>query len=436
MLRGRNRIGVAVVLIAWIIIAAIYTAQLVPTTTAEQFLDENHPLQIGVTILTDEFPKTQEDRPTSVNLVWGLNEISRDGVNQLLDPEYVGEASYSSDFTFDEQCQSAILDVCLQLQIDEDLEDFILRRDGVRSIDCFVEQLGAYNVDPGATCADVRIGNWADDDWQVSPDNLATTMEGFVSTNACGPDRETVKKYYDESMGWDGESMRYAGLSIESKSLDPRGVLSEDRTRVIYDKFNQLAKDLDQKMESACKTKTTMTDLDQKFVFMNNQRIYRTTAISGSMIGVLVAFIVLFVSTRKLHLSLFATLCILSVLIGVIGSVTMLGWTLGTIEAILISILAGFSVDYVIHLAHAYNHAEGKPDDRILAAYGEMGVSVFSGMLTSVVASIPLFFCTLTFFAKFGTFLCLTIVLSWIFANFGFMCLLATFKISMDRKWL
>merc|ERR1712038_1333231 len=168
----------------------------------------------------------------------------------------------------------------------------------------------------------------------------------------------------------------------------------------------------------------------------NNQRIYRTSAVSGSMIGVAVAFVVLFISTRKLHIALFATLCILSVLLGVIGSVTMLGWTLGTIEAILISILAGFSVDYVIHLAHAYHHAEGGVDDRVLAAYGDMGVSVFSGMLTSVVASIPLFFCTLTFFAKFGTFLCFTIVLSWIFANFGFMCLLAQFKVSMDKKWL
>mmetsp|Transcript_3007 Transcript_3007/g.3496 ORF Transcript_3007/g.3496 Transcript_3007/m.3496 type:complete len:141 (+) Transcript_3007:90-512(+) len=130
----------------------------------------------------------------------------------------------------------------------------------------------------------------------------------------------------------------------------------------------------------------------------------------------------------------FPTVSIFSVLISVIGAVTIAGWTLGVIEAILFGILAGFSVDYVIHLAHAYSHAEGDVEERVMAAYAEMGTSVFSGMLTSVVASIPLFFCTLTFFAKFGTFLCLTILFSWIFANLGFMGLLATFKISMDRK--
>jgi predicted RND superfamily exporter protein len=81
----------------------------------------------------------------------------------------------------------------------------------------------------------------------------------------------------------------------------------------------------------------------------------------------------------------------------------MLGWTLGTNEAILMSILAGFSVDYVVHLAHAYVESEGLNNvDRIKGAFGDMGTSVFSGMLTSVIASVPLFFCTLTFFAKFG----------------------------------
>jgi predicted RND superfamily exporter protein len=92
----------------------------------------------------------------------------------------------------------------------------------------------------------------------------------------------------------------------------------------------------------------------------------------------------------------------------------MVGWTLGTVEAILISILAGFSVDYVVHLAHAYSHSYGTVDERIVATFSEMGSPVFSGMCTSVLASLPLFACNLQFFSKFGTFLCLTIVFSWV----------------------
>ena len=38
----------------------------------------------------------------------------------------------------------------------------------------------------------------------------------------------------------------------------------------------------------------------------------------------------------------------------------------------------------------------------------------------------PLFAYNLQFFAKFGTFLCLTILFSWLFSNFCFMGILAT----------
>ncbi len=211
---------------------------------------------------------------------------------------------------------------------------------------------------------------------------------------------------------------------------------AEDIVRRHYDAFMKAATDLDSSMESVCQSNVIMTDLDQLFIFMNNQRIYRTSGLLGSMLGVLIAFGVLFIATRKLHIAIFATGSIMCVLISVVGSVTILGWSLGVIEAILISILAGFSVDYVIHLAHAYGEAEGDTASRVTEAFGDMGISVFSGMLTSIVASIPLFFCTLTFFAKFGTFLCLTIAFSWLFANFGFMSLLATFKVPMDKKCL
>ena len=50
-----------------------------------------------------------------------------------------------------------------------------------------------------------------------------------------------------------------------------------------------------------------------------------------------------------------------------------------------------------------------------------MGVSVLSGCITSMGASIMLFFCTLQFFSKFGGFLFATVILSWLWANFFFL---------------
>ena len=87
-----------------------------------------------------------------------------------------------------------------------------------------------------------------------------------------------------------------------------------------------------------------------------------------------------------------------------------------------------------MHLAHAYEIAKGDTYARITEAFADLGISVFNGMVTSVAASIPLFFCQLQFFGKFGKFLCLTIVFSWIFANFGFMSVLAQLKIPVKEK--
>ena len=54
-----------------------------------------------------------------------------------------------------------------------------------------------------------------------------------------------------------------------------------------------------------------------------------------------------------LSVAFFACLTIMSVLISVVGTMVMMGWELGSIESTLIGIIAGFSVDYVVHLAHA-----------------------------------------------------------------------------------
>lgn len=435
ILNGRNRLIVAVPLIAWFVLTAVFASTIKPTTSTEQFLDDNHPIQKASTIIIEEFPKTQEDETSKIHFVWGLKDVDRSGIRQLFNTESVGEPVFVDNFAFNEQCQSKMLEACETLKTDKSFDEFIILEDGLRGVDCFVEELGAYNAGQYA-CDNVDRYDLEGKDWEVPESTLKETLKSFVKETSCSDESTEVGDYYSDALGWNGNDLRFVGISVKSSILTPRQVLPEDEVRVHYDKFIEFGKELDKTMADVCQSNAIVTDTDQVFILMNNQRVYRNSAFIGSMLGLLIAFIVLFFSTRKLHIAVFAILMIIAVLIGVIGTITMLGFTLGVIESILISILAGFSVDYVIHLAHAYVHAEGDTNERVVTAFGDMGISVFSGMLTSVVASIPLFFCTLTFFATFGTFLCLTIALSWIYANFGFMCLIAQFKISMSKKWI
>lgn len=417
-------------LFGWISVAAWQTSKIEPTKETEQFLDEDHPLQRSFTILNTEFPTADNDIGLKVFFTWGLGLVNRDGVNLLFDTEFLGDANYDDTFDFNERCQTELATACDKLRTQESYVPYIKRDGGVGSAYCFIEELAAFSLKGDLTdCDYVQTGGWKNENWQISPENLTSVMKEFVNQTSCmEPTKKIISQYGDE-LGWDGESLKYVALAVESQTLDPFSTPSEKFTRSQYDAFVSISAELDDIVSEHCSGKVIMTDLDQRFVFMNNQNIYVRTAMQSSLIGVAIAFTVLLISTRVFHIAFFASISIMSVLISVVGVMVMLGWDLGSIESILIAIIAGFSVDYVVHLAHAYVVADGDAYERVTAAFGDMGISVLNGMITSVAASIPLFFCQLQFFAKFGAFLCLTIAFSWVFANFFFMSIIAQLKI-------
>ncbi|CAB9521609.1 dispatched homolog 1 [Seminavis robusta] len=418
------------------VIAAWQLSKIEATKEAEQFLDEDHPLQKSVSIINNEFPTADEDLGLKVYFAYGLGEVDRAGVNLLLDPENYGQPVFSENFEFNEQCQTEMVKWCDKLRTDSQYEGFVKKKGGVGQVYCFIEELAAYRIKGDlADCDYVTRGEWkAEEGWQVPPSEFGQYMDGFLRETSCYDDTETIIVRYANELGWNGNTMRYAAIALEDDVLDPFSQSAENVARTQYDEYVKIAEEMDRDLSQYCTGPVIMTDLETKFVFMNNQSIYVTTAVQSSILGVCIAFVVLLISTRVFHIAFFASLSIISVLVSVTGTMVMLGWDLGSIESILIGIIAGFSVDYVVHLAHAYEIASGDTYERLTEAFGDMGISVLNGMVTSVAASIPLFFCQLQFFAKFGTFLCLTIAFSWIFANFVFMSVLAQLKIPIAKS--
>lgn len=429
---------IAVVFATWIGVAIWQALQIEAAKEAEQFLNEDNPLQKSITILNNEFPTADDDRGLRVFYAWGLGDVDRTGVNLLLDPKDYGKPTFLEEFDFNPQCQTELVNFCDKLKTDPAYKKLIKQRSGIGEVYCFVEELAAFNAKGSLEdCEYVRRGDWKNETWQVEPADLTETMDKFLKQRTCfdsgARGAKTTAEQYADDLGWDGTSMKYAAVSVESNILTPFSVDSESNTRREYDQFIALGKEANEVISQYCSGDVIITDLREKFVFMNNQSIYVQTALQSSILGVVIAFVVLLLSTRVFHIAFFASLSICSVLVSVVGTMVMLGWSLGSIESILIGIIAGFSVDYVVHLAHAYEIAEGDTYERVTEAFGDLGISVFNGMVTSVAASIPLFFCQLQFFAKFGTFLCLTIAFSWLFANFVFMSVLATLKIPIKK---
>merc|ERR1711998_474596 len=174
------------------------------------------------------------------------------------------------------------------------------------------------------------------------------------------------------------------------------------------------------------------------WVWMHTQTVFVSSAMTGMITGTVLAFVVVLFATQQILVAFASVLTIVGVLSSVLGSMVALGWELGTVESICLTILAGFSVDYVVHLAHAYVHAEkNERSDKVRSALDEIGVSVLGGMLTSASAAVALMLCQLQFFHKFGVFLILTVSMSWVWANVAFMASMALFgPDSSTPSWL
>ena len=273
-------------LIAWIIAATYYTSKLRVTQTLEQFLAEDHPLQKSVTILSNAFPMSDQDLGSKIYFTWGIDDVDRSGVAQLFKPSFTGIARFSDDFDFNQDCQNLVLKACERLKTDESFEYNIARKKGLRSVKCFVEEFLAFSsLGSLSNCTEVKSDSWRNQTWKVDAKNVSDLMEGFVESISCNTGNTDILTAFGDGLGWDGSSLKYASIEVESAVLDPWNTFPEEVVREQYNTFISFAESLDITMQEPCGGKTIMTDIDQKFIFMNNQKIFRTSAVSGSMIG-------------------------------------------------------------------------------------------------------------------------------------------------------
>ncbi len=111
----------------------------------------------------------------------------------------------------------------------------------------------------------------------------------------------------------------------------------------------------------------------------------------------------------------------------------VVGWTLGAVEALTTTLLVGLSVDYVLHLAHAYTvaarHAPRVTSRHALLreAIQHMGTAILSGAITTIASTAMLLFCQIVLFIKFGAIICVTLLTALLLTALLFPTLLLVF---------
>lgn len=196
------------------------------------------------------------------------------------------------------------------------------------------------------------------------------------------------------------------------------------------------------------------------FVFLFQKLV--SSAVIGIGVGIVFALPLLVIATQNVIIGLLATGVIVVITVSVIGLIPLAGWKLGVscrrpkkkqfdtilacgskfivkacqwdlpamfkksmflsltfqlLESLNLVLVVGLSVDYVVHLAEGYSRSV-HPDrrGRLHDTLKEVGVSVLSGAVTTLGASMFLLFAQILFFTQFGLFMFGTIGFSILYA--------------------
>jgi len=151
-------------------------------------------------------------------------------------------------------------------------------------------------------------------------------------------------------------------------------------------------------------------------------------AIRNTLLSLGLAYVVLLFATMNWILATLAIFNVCMIVITIFGFIQVSGWGLGILESICCVLVVGFSVDFTIHLvdtyAESFEHTRFAKTQEALAT---TGVSVVSGAVSTLLATLPMLFATIIFFFRFGIFMFLTMTLSLVYSMVYLAAMLMVF---------
>lgn len=150
---------------------------------------------------------------------------------------------------------------------------------------------------------------------------------------------------------------------------------------------------------------------------MVTEKIYVNNVWQSLVVSLVFASIIILLATHNIILTVYAVTAIGCIVTSVLGLINLLGWRIGIAESIATDFFVGFSVDYVVHVAHQYSHS--RQTSRVLrvkSIYQNIGVAVFSGAATTFIAVTFFLFSGVYVLLKFGVLMQLTLAFAILYA--------------------
>jgi hypothetical protein len=374
---------------------SIYAAsQLEPADEPARFLPTDHPIQIALEISTQELKRV--DGAVQVVLYWGIEGVDTSGRDPN-DATDLGELIWDDTFYFfDKVQQDFFLDTCQELR---------KQTQYVRELYCFLEDFYVF------TNGTVPPPNEMLDNLQNFTEQFPFPKQTSVSFDS---DLEqfdyTSTVRFDEITG----QLRYVAM-VANLTLPPRDPVQT--ARPYLDFMNDF---IDERNAVAPTGMTNGLQTSPRWPRLITEDVLLSTAISGVILSLCLAFIIILFSTYNWILTILAMIGVIGTVVSFMAFMVGAGWQLGIIESVSITILVGLSVDYVVHIANSCNESKltGR-FERGRQGLTDMGISVFSASITTIGAGVCLLFTIVIFFVRFGMFILMTILGSTVY-SFGF----------------
>ncbi|KAJ3424454.1 sterol-sensing domain [Anaeramoeba flamelloides] len=410
------------VFIGLLIAFTIQTAKLKPAEEVTEFLPNDHFLKRAIDADAEEFYTSAQVKTAYIQ--WGVKGIDREGVDPL-EVDDLGEPIYDKDWQPHlKSSQEWVIEVCDRLR--DKFEGSVYRTD---QLICFMEDFRDW-----VTNETLAGGSYA---FPVEEDEFEPLLYAFtnyarteIMDSTLEPETMLIPYTYRNTIAFDKETKELRMYDIQF-NLVISGYATATTTRPLFDKVedfvNEINQDAPQGMDIA-------GNIGWSWMEMLTEEVLLNVAITTVAVSLAIAYIIILVSTDNLIISLLAIISIGGIVVTIIGMMVSLGWQLGVIESVSMTIIVGICVDYIVHFCHAYNIAPYKTAfDKLRVAITNLGISVVSAAITTLFASFVMMLTYFMMFKRFGIFIWMTIISSVLWSFFFFFCLLIFFGPTGDK---
>ncbi|XP_064604053.1 protein dispatched homolog 3-like [Liolophura sinensis] len=440
-----------------------FSTKLQPDEEPVRIFKSAHNYQRALDKASSRFVPSREDRVVKVYLIWGLRTQDRSKCHRTNFFNCKGETIWDDSFDLNPKpAQVALQRLCDKIRklSEKENEALFIRRSpisGLLEVNCFLDGMDKFlqKEDSGSPISDFRLPVTEismiklmaahPDIYNMSilPDNFYRFFEvglrfwltdgysGSISLDAMAysdllgesiDQFDTVTFKINATDYRYGTRLRYAAVVVNtSLSAGNMGYQTGLPIQEAWEKFTR------EQMKSLSPTVSSgyqcTPEGGNQWHWLKVQQTLARNAVQGIIIGICLAFPILVLATQNLVLGFLATLTICCITVTVVGLIPMVGWKLGVLESLNLSLVVGLAVDYVVHLAEGY-HISACSDraGRVRDMLDHVGVSVISGACTTLGASLFMLFAQILFFMQFAIFMFSTIGFSLLYS----MCVFTT----------